>query len=94
MNAYITSLGKFLPGGPVDNDGMEKRLGLIAGKTSRIRQRILKQNGIKTRFYAIDEDQNTFVSNSEMAALAIREALQRSGLDRNEIDYLVAANKE
>ncbi len=49
MTAYITSLGKFLPGPPVDNESMEDFLGKIAGKASRARQRVLKQNGIQTR---------------------------------------------
>ena len=94
MNAYITSLGKFLPGAPINNDDMERRLGVIAGKASRVRQRILKQNGIKIRFYAIDENQNTVFSNAEMAAEAIRSALQRSSLEPSEIDYLVAATSQ
>ena len=70
MKAFITAMGKFLPGEPVDNDTMEEYIGSIGGKPSRVRKRILKQNGIKTRHYAIDRQQNTIFSNAEMAALA------------------------
>src|SRR5713101_6545000 len=34
MKTYISSLGKFLPGDPVDNDAMEQFVGKIAGKPS------------------------------------------------------------
>jgi 3-oxoacyl-[acyl-carrier-protein] synthase-3 len=78
MNAFITSMGVFLPGEPVDNDSMEDYLGRIGGKPSRVRQRILKQNGIHTRYYAIDREQKTLFSNSQMAARAVKELPGRS----------------
>ena len=91
MNAFITSMGVFLPGEPVGNDAMEDYLGRIGGKPSRVRQRILKQNGIHTRYYAIDREQKTLFSNSEMAARAVRAAIDRGSFDIKEIDYLCAA---
>ena len=36
METFITALGKFLPGDPVDNDAMEDYLGKISGKASRV----------------------------------------------------------
>lgn len=92
--AFITSMGSFLPGEPVDNDSMEDYLGRIGGKPSRVRQRILKQNGIQTRHYAIDREQKTLYSNSQMAALAVRDALARGCVDPSEIDYLAAATAQ
>ena len=94
MTAYMTSLGKFLPGPPVDNESMEDFLGKIAGKASRARQRVLKQNGILTRHYAIDRDQRSLFSNAEMAALAVREAIDRAGLDIADLDFLAAATSQ
>ena len=94
MPAYITSLGKFLPGPPVDNESMEDFLGKIGGKASRARQRVLKQNGILTRHYAIDRDQRSLFSNSEMAALAAREAIDRADVDLADLDYLAAATSQ
>ena len=61
MHAYINSVSKYLPGDPVDNDSMEEFLGAIHGKPSRVRRKILRQNGIQTRHYAIDREQNTLV---------------------------------
>jgi 3-oxoacyl-[acyl-carrier-protein] synthase-3 len=94
LETFITALGKFLPGDPVDNDSMEEYLGKIAGKTSRVRQRILGQNGIQRRYYAIDRQQRTLFSNAEMAARAAREAVARAGLDEADIDLLVAATSQ
>jgi 3-oxoacyl-[acyl-carrier-protein] synthase-3 len=94
MQAFITSLGKFLPGEPVDNDAMEEFLGTIDGKTSRIRKRILKQNGIQSRYYAIDRQQKTLFSNATMAANAIRTAVERASLDLEGIDFLAAATSQ
>src|SRR5258708_7004991 len=94
MQVFITSLGKFLPGDPVANDAMEEFLGTIDGKASRIRKRILKQNGIQTRYYAIDRQQKTLFSNAAMAANAARAAVKRAGLDLDEIDFLAAATSQ
>jgi 3-oxoacyl-[acyl-carrier-protein] synthase-3 len=81
MSTYITSMGRFLPGEPIDNESMEEYLGKINGKASRARGRVLKQNGIETRYYAIDRQQNTLFSNAEMAARAVRCAVERGGLN-------------
>jgi 3-oxoacyl-[acyl-carrier-protein] synthase III len=92
--AFITALGKFLPGEPVTNDSMEEFLGAIAGKASRVRSRILRQNGIQARHYAIDRNQQTLYSNAAMAAHAVRHALGRTRLDLGEMDFLAAATSQ
>jgi 3-oxoacyl-[acyl-carrier-protein] synthase III len=92
--AFITGLGKFLPGNPVGNDAMEEFLGAIGGKASRVRRRILRQNGIQTRHYAIDREQKSLFSNAEMAAHAVRSALERTQLDLNDVDFLAAATSQ
>jgi 3-oxoacyl-[acyl-carrier-protein] synthase-3 len=92
--AFITSLGKFLPGQPVENDAMEEFLGVVHGKVSRVRKRILRQNGIQTRYYAIDRQQQTLFSNALMAANAVRSAMERARLDLDEIDFLAAATSQ
>ena len=46
-NAYIVATGSYLPGNPISNDEMENYLGLVDGKPSRYRRRILQSNGIK-----------------------------------------------
>ncbi|HEY5996983.1 MAG TPA: hypothetical protein VIU29_08165, partial [Candidatus Deferrimicrobiaceae bacterium] len=54
MDAYITDLAAFLPNGPVDNDHMEKVLGMVGQTPSRTRALILRKNRIRQRYYAID----------------------------------------
>lgn len=71
-NVYITSVSKFLPNSPVQNDDMEKYLGLINSKPSRVRRIVLKQNGIKYRYYALDENQKITHTNAELAFLSIK----------------------
>ncbi len=92
--AYITALGKFLPGDPVGNDEMEDHLGRIGGKPSRLRARILKQNGIQSRHYAIDREGRARYTNCELAANAVRDALQRSELGLRDVQYLAAATSQ
>jgi 3-oxoacyl-[acyl-carrier-protein] synthase III len=94
MSTYITAMGTFLPGEPIDNESMEDYLGKINGKASRARARILRQNGIKTRHYAIDKQQRTLFSNAEMAARAARCALERGGLSLEAVDFLAAATSQ
>jgi 3-oxoacyl-[acyl-carrier-protein] synthase-3 len=94
MNAYITALGRFLPGLPIDNGSMEQYIGTIGGKPSGARKRVLKQNGIETRYYAIDRQQKTLFSNAEMAAHAARQAVERAGVKLSDVDFLVTATSQ
>jgi 3-oxoacyl-[acyl-carrier-protein] synthase-3 len=93
-SVYITALGKFLPGPPVSNDEMEDYLGMIGGKPSRLRARILKQNGIRNRHYAIGREGRVNYWNCELAALAARDAISRSELALSEIELLAAATSQ
>ena len=68
---YITRLSKYLPNAPVSNDEMEGILGMVKGKPSRARLIVLRNNGIKTRYYAIKDGQKTH-SNAQLAATAIK----------------------
>ncbi len=71
-NVYITSVSKFLPNSPVYNEDMEQYLGLINSKPSRTKRIVLKQNGIKSRYYALDENQKMTHTNAELAFLSIK----------------------
>lgn len=94
MSVYITSTGCYLPGEPVGNDQIEAILGLIHGEPSRLRKRVLKSNGIRTRHYAMDSDHNTLISNSDMAAEAARTCLSDSYLSPGQIRMLSAATSQ
>src|SRR5215475_5303206 len=91
---YITAMGKFLPGPPISNDEMEDHLGMIGAKPSRLRARILKQNGILSRHYAIDREGRVNYWNSDLAARAALDAIRRSELTPAEIEMLVAATSQ
>ncbi|MDR1679409.1 MAG: StlD/DarB family beta-ketosynthase, partial [Prevotellaceae bacterium] len=68
---FITKTAKFLPNNPVDNDHMEDYLGKIGGNPSRVRSIVLRQNGIKQRYYALTTNQQITHTNAEMTANAI-----------------------
>jgi 3-oxoacyl-[acyl-carrier-protein] synthase-3 len=70
-SVYITRLSKFLPNEPVGNDQMESVLGMVDGKPSRARSVVLRNNGIKTRYYALKDGKKTH-TNTQLAANAVR----------------------
>lgn len=94
MSVYINSTGHYLPGPPIDNDNIERILGLVHNKPSRLKNRILKSNGIKTRHYAIDADHNTLESNAQLATKAANECLDAVGFRRNRLGLLSAATSQ
>lgn len=89
-NVYITRSSSFFPNNPVSNDDMEKFIGMVDGKPSRVRPIILRQNGIKTRFYALDENQKITHTNAQLAQCAI-ERLFESDVEKREIQFLSCA---
>lgn len=72
MSVYITKAATFLPNTVVNNDDMEKYLGMIDGRPSRAKNIILRSNGIKQRYYALDKTGKDTHTNAEMAANAVR----------------------
>ena len=94
MSVYITTTGSHLPGPAIDNEQIEAHLGLIGGRPSRLKKRILKSNGITTRHYAIDADHNTVISNDEMAARAAAQCLEESGVPVQGVGLLSCATSQ
>ena len=73
MSVYITDLATFLPNQPVANEQMEGILGLVNQLPSRTRRIILRNNKIKTRYYAIDPKTGLPThSNAGLSAGAVR----------------------
>lgn len=93
-SVYITQTARYLPGPPIDNDHIEAHLGLINGKPSRLKSRILKANGIQTRHYAIDANHQTIDSASDMAIKATNTCIDQSGIARQQISLLSAATSQ
>lgn len=76
---YITRTAKFFPNDPISNEEMEEYLGLINEKPSKSRRIVLRNNGIKNRFYALTKEGKVTHTNAQMVALAVR-----SLFDQNE----------
>ena len=87
IDVFITKASRFLPNDPVENDDMEAFLGMVDGKPSKARRVILRRNGIKQRYYALDKDGNVTHTNVQMAANAVRGLLDDQ-LTIDDIDLL------
>src|SRR3989337_344976 len=70
-SVYITKLASFLPNDPISNEEMENYLGRINDQASKAKPLILRNNQIKTRYYASDKEGNTTHTNTELTKLAI-----------------------
>ncbi len=87
-DVFIAGTGFHLPGAPVDNDAMDAYIAPINRVSGRIKQRILAENGIRTRHYAIGPDGATRETNAQMAAAAIRAALADARCDLANVELL------
>lgn len=94
MDVFINSTGRYLPGKAVNNDEIEAVLGLINGKKSRLKNKILKSNGITLRHYAINKQQETAISNSDMAAQAGNNCIDKSFISPSKIQMLSCATSQ
>ena len=85
---YITATGLFMPGPAVGNDSLDRYIAPLGPASARIKTRILRDNGIKTRHYAIDENGETLHSSSAMAAAAVTECLAASEIQVDDLTML------
>jgi 3-oxoacyl-[acyl-carrier-protein] synthase III len=69
---YITDTSVFFPNEPVSNEEMEEYLGFINGKPSKAKRIVLRNNGIKRRFYALTKGGKPTHTNAQMTALAVK----------------------
>jgi len=86
-SVYITRLASFLPNAPVSNDEMESILGLINGLSSKAKPLILRNNQIKTRYYALDKEGHTTHTNSQLAKEAVLRLLDKE-FDLSKVEIL------
>jgi len=70
-SVYITRMSKYLPNDPVSNDEIENILGCINDLPSRAKPLILRNNQIKTRYYALDKKGNSTHTNAELTSRAV-----------------------
>ena len=70
-DVFITKASTYLPNEPVSNDEMETYLGYINDKPSKAKALILRNNKIKTRYYALDKNGKPTHTNAQITAKAI-----------------------
>lgn len=87
MPCYITHTASYLPGESIENEGIERYLGVLDGE-SEVRSKILAMNGIRRRFYAQDERQNPTHDVYDLGAEAVSRLAACSDFDR--MTYLAA----
>lgn len=85
---YITDTSIFLPNNPVSNDEMEEYLGYINGKPSKSKKIVLRNNGIHTRYYALEKGGKTTHTNAQMTAEAVRNLFANNPEQLKQIDLL------
>jgi 3-oxoacyl-[acyl-carrier-protein] synthase III len=88
---YLNSVGSFLPGPAVSNEEMDAYVGSINTQSSRIKRRILGENGIVSRHYGINKEGQTMFSAADMAIKAVDDALAKVNQKINDVPFLSSA---
>ena len=89
---YVHSAAQYLPGAAVDNAAMDAYIAPLNRISERIKRRILAENGIHTRHYAIDAQGQTVFSNTQMACAAVRASLQLAQRDLAQLGFLASGS--
>jgi len=92
QRVYIESTGYLMPGEPIPNERMDAYIAPLNRMSERIKRRILAENGILARHYAIDEEGVTLHTNAQLAAGAIRDCLQRGGAELSRVSLLASGS--
>ncbi len=88
-SAYVTGLGVFLPNDAVDNEHIESVIGKVNKFSERVKRRVLINNGIKSRHYAIDPTTGAQThTNAQMTATAIRNLCNETGFSLETLQCL------
>jgi 3-oxoacyl-[acyl-carrier-protein] synthase-3 len=85
---YITKTASYFPNEPISNDEIEEYLGYINEQTSKSKRIVLRNNGIKRRFYALKKDGTPTHTNAQMASLAIRKLFNNNPDELKKIELL------
>src|SRR5450755_497612 len=88
-DVYIIKTATYFPNDPISNDEMEEFVGLINKSPSKSKRIVLRNNGIKNRFYALDKQGKPTHTNAEMTAKAIRKMFDNHKEQIRAIDLLV-----
>ena len=85
---YITNTSIFMPNEPVSCEDMELYLGYINNKPSKSKKIVLRNNGIKTRYYALTKEGKATHTNAQMTALAVKALFNNDPAKLKEIELL------
>lgn len=89
MTVFINDVSAFLPNEPIDNDQIENVIGRIHNLPSRMKRRILDNNKIEKRYYAIDPSTGKLThTNAQLTAEAVRNLMPYEGFTINDIRCL------
>lgn len=91
-NVFIRSTARHLPGPAIDNEGMDAYIAPLNRASNRIKQRILAENGIQTRHYAIKPDGSPRISAEAMVADAMRQCVRDAKVPLDEIGLLATGS--
>ncbi|RKS96892.1 beta-ketoacyl-ACP synthase III [Chryseobacterium defluvii] len=86
-DVFITKASTYLPNEPVSNDDMETYLGLVNDTPSKARALILRNNKIRTRYYALDKNGKPTHTNAQITAKAV-EGLFDENFSKEDMELL------
>lgn len=85
---YVQAAGYHLPGAPINNEEMDYYIAPINRISLRIKNKILAENGIQQRYYAIDKNTTTTMTHARLAANAIEDCLRRANTTLDAVSLL------
>jgi 3-oxoacyl-[acyl-carrier-protein] synthase-3 len=88
---FITGVGKFLPGPPIANHEVASIIGSIGPRSATLGKATLRKNGVKQRHYSYRADGTFSHSNAQMAAHAIRHAVDAAKRSLQDVDLLATS---
>lgn len=91
-NVFVNTASMYLPGAAVDNAGMDAIIGAVNKSSERLKRKILQENGIQQRHYAIDAQGKTLESQASMAAQAVRACMEQAAMPLSGVGLLAAAS--
>lgn len=89
---YLLVASHYLPGEPIDNEQIDAYVAPLNQNSKRIKQRVLGENGIQTRHYALDTEGQTTISHTELACKAIQDCLNQANVSLDQIAVLASAS--
>ncbi len=88
QDVFITKTAAYLPNKPIGNDEIEDYMGLIDGKRSRAKNIVLRNNGIKQRYYALTKQGVATHSNAQLVAHSVNELFKDNPESIKQVDLL------